>query len=103
MPAGIEKSRAFNAGLPRARFQIFQLGERLLQIFFGAENSDEALHHLLQITVNSVRTLGTGIGKRSKELFFGFRDLRVRNSGMGNTLRMIRSRHASAAAKDQEI
>ena len=38
-----------------ARFQLFKLAERLLQVFFHAENADQRLHRLLQITVNFVR------------------------------------------------
>src|SRR5271167_5200230 len=103
MPAGIEKARAFDAGLCRTRLQFFKLGEGLLQIFLRAENSDEALHDLLQIAVNGIRALGTRIGERREEFLFGFRDLRIGDSGTGSAFGVIRGCHTCTTTKNEQI
>src|SRR5260370_39273528 len=79
------------------------IDERLFQIFFCTRNADEILHHFLQVTMNGIRTLRAGVGKGSKQFFFGLLDLRVVEGRSGSALGVFGGRKSGATPEDQEI
>ena len=77
MPARVEETRAFHAGLGNACCELFQLSERFFQVFVCAENSHKIVHHFLQ--VENAQDQRYGLERYSKETarLYGVLDRRL--------------------------
>ena len=103
MPAWIEHARSIRTHPLHACPHFFQFSERFLQIFFGAENSHQALHHFLQVAVDLVSEFALRAFEGRKHFAFRILQLRGIQCGRLHSLRVLRRSFSCALAEYQQV
>src|SRR5580700_4449422 len=103
VPAGIEQARALHVHTPGAFVELFELYQGLLEIAFGAEDSHQLLHGLLQIAMDGVGRFAISILEWGQHLLLGLVDLRLIDGRLADFFGVLRGCHASPSSKHEQI